>query len=144
MLFSCIERLLAFLNVKSLVLPAAEEAESIWTDKFGFEKMKTEQVCYHVFALCILACFQTFIISHFCIPCCSLTNTEEVAVRWWHSKGHLCFRKWFRNVESSSLIMKVKMQSSYSLVCVSFCKCLVLLLIEVPFRIHLLVWIKDF
>ena len=61
MLFSCIERLLAFLNVKSLVLPAAEEAESIWTDKFGFERMKTEQVCYHVFAHYILACFQTFI-----------------------------------------------------------------------------------
>lgn len=44
-LFSCIEKLLSFLNVKSLVLPAAEEAESIWTDKFGFERMKPEQVC---------------------------------------------------------------------------------------------------
>ncbi|KAJ1419462.1 Zinc finger, PHD-type [Sesbania bispinosa] len=49
-LFSCIERLLAFLNVKSLVLPAAEEAESIWTDKFGFSKMKPDQLAaffYH-------------------------------------------------------------------------------------------------
>ncbi|KAK7396614.1 hypothetical protein VNO78_17742 [Psophocarpus tetragonolobus] len=43
-LFSCIERLLAFLNVKNLVLPAAEEAESIWTDKFGFSKMKPDQL----------------------------------------------------------------------------------------------------
>ncbi|KAJ1376395.1 Zinc finger, PHD-type [Sesbania bispinosa] len=42
-LFSCIERLLAFLNVKNLVLPAAEEAESIWTDKFGFSKVKPDQ-----------------------------------------------------------------------------------------------------
>ncbi|PIA43573.1 hypothetical protein AQUCO_01900163v1 [Aquilegia coerulea] len=38
-LFSCIERLLGFLNVKSLVLPAAEEAEAIWIDKFGFRKL---------------------------------------------------------------------------------------------------------
>ncbi|KAB1221200.1 Chromodomain-helicase-DNA-binding protein 4 [Morella rubra] len=43
-LFSCIEKLLSFLNVKSLVLPAAEEAESIWTDKFGFERMKPDQL----------------------------------------------------------------------------------------------------
>ncbi|XP_025657590.1 uncharacterized protein [Arachis hypogaea] len=43
-LFSCIERLLSFLNVKNLVLPAAEEAESIWTDKFGFSKMIPDQV----------------------------------------------------------------------------------------------------
>ncbi|KAJ9554717.1 hypothetical protein OSB04_009331 [Centaurea solstitialis] len=38
-LFSCIEELLASLNVKILALPAADEAESIWTKKFGFEKM---------------------------------------------------------------------------------------------------------
>ncbi|KAG5556783.1 hypothetical protein RHGRI_007146 [Rhododendron griersonianum] len=43
-LFSCIERLLAFLNVKWLVLPAAHEAESIWTQKFGFERMPVEQL----------------------------------------------------------------------------------------------------
>ncbi|KAK7245037.1 hypothetical protein RIF29_39867 [Crotalaria pallida] len=43
-LFSCIERLLAFLNVKTLVLPAAEEAESIWTAKFGFSKMNPDQL----------------------------------------------------------------------------------------------------
>ncbi|KAK4281555.1 hypothetical protein QN277_013033 [Acacia crassicarpa] len=44
LLFTCIQRLLALLNVKMLVLPAAEEAESIWTDKFGFHKMKPEQI----------------------------------------------------------------------------------------------------
>ncbi|RYR53381.1 hypothetical protein Ahy_A06g028453 isoform E [Arachis hypogaea] len=43
-LFSCIERLLSFLNVKNLVLPAAEEAESIWTNKFGFSKMIPDQL----------------------------------------------------------------------------------------------------
>lgn len=38
-LFSCIEELLSSLNVKILALPAADEAESIWTKKFGFQKM---------------------------------------------------------------------------------------------------------
>ncbi|XP_010510707.1 PREDICTED: uncharacterized protein LOC104786928 [Camelina sativa] len=43
-LFACIERLLGFLNVKHIVLPAADEAKSIWTDKFGFTKMTEEEV----------------------------------------------------------------------------------------------------
>lgn len=30
--------------MKWLVLPAASEAESIWTEKFGFEKMPVEQL----------------------------------------------------------------------------------------------------
>nr|XP_043613541.1 uncharacterized protein LOC122585478 [Erigeron canadensis] len=38
-LFYCIEELLASLNVKTLALPAADEAGSIWNKKFGFEKM---------------------------------------------------------------------------------------------------------
>lgn len=54
LLFSCIEKLLAFLNVQSLVLPAAEEAESIWTEKFGFTKIRPDQlinyrkICYQM------------------------------------------------------------------------------------------------
>ncbi|KAA8516458.1 hypothetical protein F0562_016751 [Nyssa sinensis] len=43
-LFSCIERLLLSLNVEKLVLPAAEEAESIWTKKLGFIKMSDERL----------------------------------------------------------------------------------------------------
>ncbi|KAF8396500.1 hypothetical protein HHK36_018123 [Tetracentron sinense] len=43
-LFSCIERLLWFLNVRNIVLPAADEAESIWTDKFGFKKITLDQL----------------------------------------------------------------------------------------------------
>ncbi|CAI9762037.1 unnamed protein product [Fraxinus pennsylvanica] len=43
-LFSCIERLLSSMNVKTLVLPAAEEAESMWTKKLGFRKMSDEQM----------------------------------------------------------------------------------------------------
>lgn len=36
--------LLLSLKVEKLVLPAAEEAESIWTKKLGFRKMRDEQV----------------------------------------------------------------------------------------------------
>lgn len=32
------------MDVQNLVLPAAEEAESIWTKKFGFRKMSEERV----------------------------------------------------------------------------------------------------
>ncbi|KAM7464228.1 hypothetical protein LguiA_032349 [Lonicera macranthoides] len=44
LLFSCIEKLLAFLKVKALVLPAAEVAESIWTNKFRFKKISPQQL----------------------------------------------------------------------------------------------------
>ncbi|KAG2371457.1 Protein CHROMATIN REMODELING 4 [Vigna angularis] len=43
-LFSCIETLLGSLNVKNLVLPAADEAESIWTGKFGFTKLAQDEI----------------------------------------------------------------------------------------------------
>ncbi|XP_020588807.1 uncharacterized protein LOC110030435 [Phalaenopsis equestris] len=47
-LFSCIKRLLNSLNVKHFVLPAAEEAESIWTEKFGFSKVTPAQLREYV------------------------------------------------------------------------------------------------
>ncbi|KAG1359631.1 putative increased DNA methylation 1 [Cocos nucifera] len=43
-LFSCIERLLVTLKVKHFVLPAADEAESIWTKKFGFTKITSDEL----------------------------------------------------------------------------------------------------
>ncbi|KAG5515623.1 hypothetical protein RHGRI_036610 [Rhododendron griersonianum] len=43
-LFSCIENLLRSLNVRNLVLPAADEAESLWTNKFGFKKIAEDEV----------------------------------------------------------------------------------------------------
>ncbi|KAH9700303.1 PHD-type domain-containing protein [Citrus sinensis] len=42
-LFCCIEKLLGFLNVKTLVLPSASEAQAIWTNKFGFSMMTEEE-----------------------------------------------------------------------------------------------------
>ncbi|KAI7994465.1 Increased DNA methylation 1, partial [Camellia lanceoleosa] len=47
-LFSCVKSLLYSLNVENLVLPAAEEAESIWTKKLGFRKMSDERVLWVV------------------------------------------------------------------------------------------------
>ena len=43
-LFACIEDLLLSLNIKVLVLPAADEAESLWKNRFGFEKLDQEKV----------------------------------------------------------------------------------------------------
>lgn len=43
-LFTCIEQLLVSMNVEKIVLPAAEDAESIWTKKLGFKKISDEQV----------------------------------------------------------------------------------------------------
>ncbi|XP_019234167.1 PREDICTED: uncharacterized protein LOC109214681 isoform X2 [Nicotiana attenuata] len=44
LLFSCIEKLLSFLGVRSFVLPAAVEAMSIWTEKFGFQELTPDQL----------------------------------------------------------------------------------------------------
>ncbi|KAG0474619.1 hypothetical protein HPP92_014305 [Vanilla planifolia] len=43
-LFSCIEKLFKSLNVKHFVLPAAKEALSIWTKKFGFAELTSSQL----------------------------------------------------------------------------------------------------
>ncbi|KAL4188954.1 hypothetical protein AMTRI_Chr08g204640 [Amborella trichopoda] len=43
-LFLCIEKLLISLNVKKLILPATEDAQSIWIEKFGFRKISKEKV----------------------------------------------------------------------------------------------------
>ncbi|KAA8550295.1 hypothetical protein F0562_001979 [Nyssa sinensis] len=43
-LFSCIENLLRSLNVRNLVLPAADEAESLWKNKFGFVKISEDEL----------------------------------------------------------------------------------------------------
>ncbi|XP_019100768.1 PREDICTED: uncharacterized protein LOC104788956 [Camelina sativa] len=48
LLFSCIEKLLSFLNVESIVVPAAEEAESLWMNKFGFRKLVPEQLSKYI------------------------------------------------------------------------------------------------
>ncbi|GAV58912.1 PHD domain-containing protein [Cephalotus follicularis] len=74
MLFSCIEKLLAFLNVKSLVLPAAEEAESIWTDKFGFKKIKADQLSKYRRSCCQMVTFKGTSMLQKMVPACRVLN----------------------------------------------------------------------
>lgn len=74
-LFSCIEKLLAFLNVKSLVLPAAVEAESIWTDKFGFERMKPDQLSKYRRSCCQMVTFKGTSMLHKMVRQCRVINT---------------------------------------------------------------------
>ncbi|GMP50178.1 hypothetical protein CsSME_00016901 [Camellia sinensis var. sinensis] len=79
-LFSCIEKLLAFLNVKSLVLPAAEEAESIWTQKFSFEKMSPEQLSDHRKTCWQMLTFQGTAMLQKRVPQCRIIQQDGVDV----------------------------------------------------------------
>ncbi|KAL7247969.1 hypothetical protein ACSBR2_002799 [Camellia fascicularis] len=79
-LFSCIEKLLAFLNVKSLVLPAAEEAESIWTQKFGFEKMSPEQLSDYRKTCWQMLTFQGTAMLQKRVPQCRIIQQDGVDV----------------------------------------------------------------
>ncbi|BAT96047.1 hypothetical protein VIGAN_08291700 [Vigna angularis var. angularis] len=76
-LFSCIERLLAFLKVKNLVLPAAEEAESIWTEKFGFSKMKPDELTNYRMNCHQIMAFKGTIMLHKTVPRCRVINTQS-------------------------------------------------------------------
>ncbi|KAL2992635.1 hypothetical protein AAZX31_10G058900 [Glycine max] len=75
-LFACIERLLAFLNVKNLVLPAAEEAASIWTEKFGFSKMKPNQLTNYRMNCHQIMAFKGTNMLHKTVPQCRVINTQ--------------------------------------------------------------------
>jgi hypothetical protein len=87
------------------VLPAAEEAESIWTEKFGFQKIKPEQVWVsllvgtHEMHKLDVVVNLSFTCLKFDVLLFSLTNIEKAAARWWDLKGHLCYRKRFLPVE---------------------------------------------
>ncbi|KAJ6750179.1 hypothetical protein OIU85_000782 [Salix viminalis] len=72
LLFSCIEKVLAFLNVQNLVLPAAEEAESIWIEKFGFQKIKPEQLSKYRKKCCQMVRFEGTSMLQKVIPTCRI------------------------------------------------------------------------
>ncbi|XVF07796.1 hypothetical protein REPUB_Repub06bG0170500 [Reevesia pubescens] len=77
LLFSCIEKLLAFLNVKNIVLPAAEEAESIWTDKFGFKKLRPDQLSEYKRSCCQMVIFKGTSMLQKEVPPCRFVNSTE-------------------------------------------------------------------
>ncbi|GLT58952.1 hypothetical protein SLA2020_318050 [Shorea laevis] len=76
LLFSCIEKLLAFLNVKTLVLPAAEEAESIWTNKFGFKKLEPDQFINYRRSCCQMVRFKGTSMLHKEVPACQIASSS--------------------------------------------------------------------
>ncbi|PWA78440.1 Zinc finger, FYVE/PHD-type [Artemisia annua] len=43
-LFSCIEKLLSYLCIKKIVLPASVDAKTMWIEKFGFKNLTTGQM----------------------------------------------------------------------------------------------------
>ncbi|KAL7195703.1 hypothetical protein ACSBR1_035860 [Camellia fascicularis] len=75
-LFSCIEKLLAFLNVKNLVLPAAYEAESIWTNKFGFEKIPPDQLSEYRKNCWQMLTFKGTSMLHKMVPHCNIIQQD--------------------------------------------------------------------
>ncbi|KAE8679392.1 Acyl-CoA N-acyltransferase with RING/FYVE/PHD-type zinc finger domain isoform 4 [Hibiscus syriacus] len=81
LLFTCIEKLLAFLNVKNILLPAAEEAESIWIDKFGFKKLGLDQLREYKRSCCQMVIFQgTSMLQREVPPCRDFINTEPTVI----------------------------------------------------------------
>ncbi|CAA3013300.1 Histone acetyltransferase [Olea europaea subsp. europaea] len=76
-LYSCIEKLLAFLNVRTFVLPAADEAKSIWTDKFGFQIISQEQLDNHRLTCSQMVSFKGTSMLGKAVPKCRIITQEE-------------------------------------------------------------------
>ncbi|KAL6202985.1 hypothetical protein ACLB2K_026689 [Fragaria x ananassa] len=76
-LFSCIERFLAFLYVKVLLLPAAEEAASIWTKKFGFQSLNESEIHEYRKRYPILIFDGTSVLKK-SVPRCRIVGSQEV------------------------------------------------------------------
>ncbi|KAG6761971.1 hypothetical protein POTOM_032450 [Populus tomentosa] len=75
-LFTCIEKLLGFLNVKNLVLPAAEEVESIWTNKFGFSSITQDELMEYRKSYQIME-FQGSLMLQKPVPKCRVVGKSE-------------------------------------------------------------------
>ncbi|KAM5584297.1 hypothetical protein ABKV19_003924 [Rosa sericea] len=75
-LFSCIERLLAFLKVKILLLPAADEAASIWTKKFGFQNLNQSEIHEYRKRYPILIFHGTSVLQK-SVPKCRIAGSQE-------------------------------------------------------------------
>ncbi|XP_061978747.1 uncharacterized protein LOC133699500 isoform X2 [Populus nigra] len=75
-LFTCIEKLLGFLNVKNLVLPAAEEVGSIWKNKFGFGAITQDELMEYRRRYQIMV-FQGAIMLQKPVPKCRIVGKSE-------------------------------------------------------------------
>lgn len=80
------------------MLPAAEEAESIWTNKFGFNKFTQDEVrvsSHVLFGSISFFRINEFNVFHF--SCCSSISSRNITI-WLSSKGHQCCRRQSQHV----------------------------------------------
>ncbi|KAD4384418.1 hypothetical protein E3N88_24586 [Mikania micrantha] len=63
--FTCFEKLLSFLKIKKLVIPAAEEAKAMWINKFGFKKVTPMEVCVLSYDILVSPIFNTVVLIRF-------------------------------------------------------------------------------
>ncbi|KAK4432495.1 Chromodomain-helicase-DNA-binding protein 4 [Sesamum alatum] len=76
-LFSCIEKLLAFFAVKTLVLPAADSAKPMWTNKFGFEEVPEVQLENYRHTCWQMITFNGTSMLQKPVPKCRIVNQEQ-------------------------------------------------------------------
>lgn len=105
-LFGCIERLLASLKVKHFVLPAADEAESIWTQRFGFVKITQDEVEKRFHRLSPWRARRVYQLGgctdKFCVVHCSCVSTSRVGEQPC-SREHQPCTSWSQNWMASSV-----------------------------------------
>ncbi|PHT37800.1 hypothetical protein CQW23_21373 [Capsicum baccatum] len=77
LLLSCIEKLLAFLNIRRFVLPAAGEATSIWTEKFGFKEIPPDLLVSYKKTCWQLITFKGTSMLDKMVPKCRIVRHEE-------------------------------------------------------------------
>ncbi|KAL3839722.1 hypothetical protein ACJIZ3_024313 [Penstemon smallii] len=76
-LYSCIEKLLAFLNVKNVVLPVTDDATSLWTEKLGFEKIPQEQLLNYKKMCWQMITFKGTSMLEKAVPKCRIISNDE-------------------------------------------------------------------
>ncbi|XP_049407187.1 uncharacterized protein LOC125870728 isoform X2 [Solanum stenotomum] len=77
LLLSCIEKLLAFLNVRRFILPSAVEAMSIWTEKFGFKEIPPDLLVSYKKTCWQLITFKGTCMLEKMVPKCRIIRHEE-------------------------------------------------------------------
>ncbi|KAL2229366.1 UNVERIFIED_CONTAM: hypothetical protein Sindi_1916300, partial [Sesamum indicum] len=76
-LYDCIVKLLAFFHVKMLVLPAADNAKPMWTNKFGFKEIPEVQLEDYKQTCWQMITFDRTSLLQKPVPNCRIINQEQ-------------------------------------------------------------------
>ncbi|KAL0336939.1 UNVERIFIED_CONTAM: hypothetical protein Scaly_1969000 [Sesamum calycinum] len=76
-LYDCIVKLLAFFHVKTLVLPAADNAKPMWTNKFGFKEIPEVQLENYKQTCWQMITFDRTSMLQKPVPNCRIINQEQ-------------------------------------------------------------------